>query len=571
MKKTTRFAALLLALALLMSLSAFASGEASGSEEFNTAASTSGEAESTAVFTVADGEVTVRDGADYALTGKIGPDAARGVDLTVNEFTASGIQVTGGEYVIEDSVITHEVSPVESATEAGGYCAGVTDGLLTIKNSTLTAKGKGGVFGNYTVYCAENGTLVVIDSQIIQQGTAGDPEGLTDLIMEPPSNGGLLISGYSRANMSMGVTKTYYYGSYVETDGWAAMSTDMTRDLSFYAYDSVGRGVHGGYGTYADTSCKDYFYGSVLSGAELGAIISNNGEIHMASGDDATEEALVYLPADYELSADYIAREGRSVIEGGRHALQIHSPEESRGTTRGMTAVFTASDTELATREELYENATLVDWAADYGPAVAEYIDFTRGAVVVVKSAYADIDLTRCTVESTSDTILLTAVNSDSMSCYALKEHDMTGRGTVLTMTDCDIAGDVKAYDYQRNCAVELVGTTWSGAYETWTKAEWDAVWSDEAKADPLCCWVLDADTYHDGTGNGSTLTVDGGSTWIVTGESRLVSLTVEPGGVVDGVVTVDGQMVDVTAGGTWTGEIVVTPNASAEPSGEAS
>lgn len=571
MKKITRLAALLLALALLTSLSAFASGEASGSDEFNTAASTSGEAESTALFTV-DGEtVTTRDGA-YSLSGEIGPDSAVGIELTVDEFTASGIQVVGGDYTIEDSVITHEVSPVSASTEPGGYCAGVTDGVLTVKNSTLTAKGRGGVFGNYTVYCAENGTLVVIDSNIIQQGSAGDPEGLTELIMEPPSNGGLLISGYSRANMSMGVTKTYYYGSYVETDGWAAMSTDMTRDLSFYAYDSVGRAIHGGYGTYADTSCKDYFYGSVLSGAEIGAIISNNGAIYMASGDDATDEALAYLPADYELSEAYIAREGRSVIEGGRHALQIHSPEESRGATRGMTAVFSAKDTILAAREELYANASLVDWAADYGPAVAEYIDFTRGAIFVVKSACADIDLNNCTAESYSDTLLMTAVNSDSMSCYALKEHDMTGRGTVLTLTDCDIAGDVKAYDYQRNCSVELVGSRWSGAYETWTKAQWDAVWSDEAKADALCYWVLDGEIYHDGTGNGSSLSVDETSVWTVTGDSRLMSLTVAPGGVIEGVVTVDGVVTDVTAGGAWTGDIVVTPAAaSVEPSGEAS
>jgi len=562
MKKATRFLALVTALVLLLSLTALASG---GSDE------ASGEAENTALFTVADGTVTAQDG-NYTLSGEIGPERADGIELTVGDFTASGIRVTGGEYVIEDSVITHEVSLAETATTAGGYCAGVTGGVLTIRNSTLTSKGKGGVFGNYVVYCAENGTLVVIDSNIVQLGTAGDPEGLTDAVMEPPSNGGLLISGYSRANMSMGVTKTYYYGSTVETDGWAAMSTDMTRDLSFYAYDSVGRGIHGGYGTYADTSCKDWFYGSVLSGAELGAIISNNGQIHMAAAADATEEALAYLPADYELSAECLARNGRSVLEGGRHALQIHSPEESRGATRGMIAVFEASDTELATREELYANATLVDWAKDYGPAVAEYIDFTRGAIFVVKSACADIDLTRCTAESTSDTLLETVVNSDSMSCYALKEHDMTGRGTMMTLTDCAIAGDVKAYDYQRSCAVELVGTTWSGAYETWTKDEWDAVWSDAAKADPLCYWVLDPAVYHDGTGSVSSLSIDGGSTWIVTGESCLTSLTVAPGGAVEGTVAVDGVATDVSAGGEWTGSIVVTPlQGSAEPSGEAS
>ena len=568
MKRTARFLALLLALGLLLCLCAFASGEASDS--LNTANSIDAEAEAAVVlFTVDGASVTAADSENYTLAGEIGPEKASGIHLAITDFSTNGICVTGGEYTIEDSVISARASaPVSGSSEPGGYCAGVVDGRLTIQDSTLTASGKGGVFGNYTVYCAENGTLVVIRSSILQQGTAGDPEGYTDAIMEPPSNGGLLISGYSRANMSMGVTKTYYYGSYVETDGWAAMSTDMTHDLSFYAYDSQGVAVHGGYGTYADSSCKDYFYGSVLSGAEIGAIISNNGEIHMANGADATAEALEFLPADYVLSADYALRQGRSLLEGGRHALQIHSPEESKGVTRGMTAIFQAADTDLITSEALYENATLVNWAEDYGPAVAEYIDFTRGAIFVVKSAYADISLTRCSADSYSSTLLMTVVNSDSMSAYALASHDMTGRGTTLTVTDCDIAGDVKAYDYQRNCAVQLISATWSGAYETWDKAAWDSVWSEECRADPLCYWVLDGDIYHTGAGNGSSLSISADSVWNVTGDSQLSSLTVEPGGIINGAVTVNGKSVDISAGGVWTGDIAVTP---AAPSGEAS
>jgi hypothetical protein len=570
MKKSARFLSALLTLPLALSLSAFASSDGSGeaSDSFNTALSIDEDAQAdTVLFTIGEDGVVVSDSEAYDLTGEITAQGADGIDLTIYDFSASGIQVTSGAYTIANSTITSELTETTGSTDAGGYCAGVTDGLLTITDSTLISSGKGGVFGNYTVYCAENGTLVVIRSNIIQLGTAGDPEGYTDAIGEPGSNGGLLISGYSRANMSMGVTKTYYYGSYVETDGWAAMSTDMTRDLSFYAFDSVGKAVHGGYGTYADSSCKDYFYGSVLSGAEIGAIIANNGEIYLSSGDEATEEALAYLPEDYEVSEDYTARQGRSLVEAGRNCLQIHSPEESKGTTRGMTAVFNAAHTDFVTSADLDANANLVDWAEDYGVSVAEYIDFVKGAVLLVKSAYADIDLTDCTTQSTSDTLLMTAVNSDSMSCYALTSHDMTGMGTDMTLTDCDISGDVKAYDYQRNCTVNLVNTTWSGAYETWTKADWDGAWSDECKADELCYWILDAETYHDGTGNGSTLTLDGTSRWVVTGASQLTWLTTEAGAVIEGTVTVDGVVVDVTAGGSWSGDIVVTPLTSGEPS----
>lgn len=147
----------------------------------------------------------------------------------------------------------------------------------------------------------------------------------------------------------------------------------------------------------------------------------------------------------------------------------------------------------------------------------------------------------------------------------------MTGRGTALTLTDCDIAGDVKAFDYQRSCTVTLQSAVWSGAYEVWDKDDWDAAWSDEARADPLCYWVLDSSIYHDGTGSVYALVIDEGSVWTVTGPSSLTSLTVAPGGVIEGTVTVDGAPVDTSAGGSWAGDITVLPAASAEPSGEAS
>jgi hypothetical protein len=155
------------------------------------------------------------------------------------------------------------------------------------------------------------------------------------------------------------------------------------------------------------------------------------------------------------------------------------------------------------------------------------------------------------------------------MSRYALATDDMTGKGTELTITDSDITGDVDHFDYQRNCVVTLANSTWSGAYVTADKATWDALWSDECTADEYCYWILDTDKYFDGEGTTATLVVGADSTWNVTGESNIDVLTVEAGGVVNGVVTVDGAVVDVTAGGTWTGDIVVTP-ASGAASGEA-
>ncbi|MCD8008807.1 MAG: hypothetical protein LUF68_07750, partial [Clostridiales bacterium] len=338
--------------------------------------------------------------------------------------------------------------------------------------------------------------------------------------------------------------------------------------FTFYSYDSTAAALYGGYGTYADTSCVDWFYASTLTSAEVGAIISNNGEIHMRNGAAADEDVLAYLPEDYEVTENY--GDGRSLVEAGRNDFQLHSPDMmGSGASSDYTAILDLEDTDIITSTELDDNATLTDWDVDYGPAVAEYIQLVKGANILVKSTSADIDLTNVTAESYTGVLLLTALNSDSMSRYALASDDMTGKGTDLTITDSDISGDVDSYDYQRNATVNLVNSTWSGAFVTIDKDQWDAMWSEEAMADEYCYWILDSETYFDGTGTISTVTVDETSVWNVTGESNISVLTVAEGGVVNGTVTVDGEEVDVSAGGTWEGDIVIAPAETAEAEAE--
>ena len=598
MKKTLRVLALILSLCLVLSLTVFAgepaqdgesAGESAG-EEMGGGESGGGESSGEAVGTdtslamnadaavggtlfsiTADGLTINEEAGDYVLEGEIGETEADGIVLEINTFTTNGFQVNGGEYTIKNSIITTNVTEEVDANDGGGFCAGVKDGLLIIENCEFTTNGKGGRNGNYTVDCESTGTMVVINSNIIQTGSSGDPEGYTAAIQDPPSNAALVISGYARANMSVGKSQTYYYGSYVETEGWAAMSTDSAQSgFAFYSYDSIAKALYGGYGTYADTSCVDWFYGSALISAEVGAIISNNGEIHMLGIDAADEAVLAYLPEDYVyVFADEY--EGRSAIAAGRNDFQLHSPDMmGSGAKSDFTAIVELVDTDIATSEELDADAILVDWAEDYGPALGEYVDFIKGANILVKSTSSDIQMTNVTAESYSGVLLLTALNSDSMSRYALATDDMTGKGTTLTINDSDIAGDVLHYDYQRNCAVVLNGSTWTGAYDTIDKETWDMMWSDDCKADEACYWILDTEKYFDGTGTKSTLTMDSTSVWNVTAASFLDELTTEAGAVINGIVTVDGEAVDVAAGGTWAGEIVVNVAEAEEAAEEA-
>ena len=551
--KQIRTIACLLVLCLLLSAGAFASGEASGSSD---------EAEPIAALVMADGEGTVIDPEGYTYdlaSGEIREDGMYGVVMTTDDYYMNVVAVSdGGTYTLQDCDIAKSVSAVPTA--AGGVIAHVTDGLLVIRDSRLTTAGKGGImYDDYPVECSSTGTMVIVGSEITQTGLGGDPAGYTVGVADPPSNEALTISGYARASMSLGTGSTYYYGSAVTTEGWAAMSTDMG-SVKFYAYNSDATAQRGGYGTYADTSCSNWFYGCTLRGAEIGAIISNNGAVRLYSGAAADDAMFAGLAMAGLTTDDIELTDRRSTVIGGRNCFQLHAPEESKGATRNQIGVVEAYDTDFITSRELNAQADLVDWYADYGPALGEYVDFVSGADFLVKSHVANIHLTRCTAESYSGVLLMTAVNSDSMGVYALSTHDMTGKGTVLTLTDCGIAGDVCAYDYQRSCAVILEDTVWTGAYRTWDKDEWDAAWSDDCAGDGKCYWLLDEEVYNTGTESVTSLTVGAGSRWNVTGISDMDSLTVEAGGVISGDVYVDGVPVDTTAGGTWTGTIVVLP-----------
>ena len=548
--KILRISSLILALTLLLSLASFASPGFSAEDD---------EPLEAMVHVDADGTSVTEEGYTFDLTaGEITDTGMTGVRMTTDDYYMNIVAVEGGRYELDDCVITKGVSEVPTAK--GGVIAHVADGLLVIKDSALTCAGKGGIqYDDYPVECSATGTLVVINSAITQTGFSGDPEGYTAEIADPPSNEALSISGYARASMSLGTGDTYYYGSVVTTEAWAAMSTDMG-SVRFYAYNSDGIAEHGGYGTYADTSCSNYFYGCTLSGAEIGAIISNNGSVHLYSGADADDTVFAGLTLAGYSTEDIELTDRRSTVLGGRNCFQLHAPEESKGATRNQISVVEAYDTDFITSLELSGQANLVDWYEDYGPALGEYIDFVSGADFLVKSQSADIRLTRCTAESYSGVLLMTAVNSDSMGVYAYNTHDMTGKGTALTLTDCEISGDVCAYDYQRSCAVTLENSVWTGAYRTWDKDEWDAVWSADCAADTKCYWLLDETVYNLGTEAVTGLTVGAGSVWVVTGASNMDTLTVEPGGVIEGVVYVNGAETDVSAGGTWTGIITAEP-----------
>ena len=338
-------------------------------------------------------------------------------------------------------------SPVSSDASTESEAVGVNSGSLFISGSEITTNGA----QRYTVSAYNDSLLVVNDSKIT---SGGSTENTTE-ISEPRSNEALLISGNARANFSIGATDTYYYDSCCTAEGWAALSTDSAKGdgLDLYAFNTVATAENGGYGSYADTNCRLWFYGVALNSAEIGIIVSKNGKVTSDSQQNATDEAMQYYESG-PLAIDF-----NTTIKGGRNAIMMHAPDMAgSGKSSASTATLNLKNTDLITTTELVSTKNY----ADYSDAVKAYVDYVSGADLLTKSTSATMTLDSVNMESYSDTLLMTVLNSDSMGNFLHKESDGIDVNPVsLTMKNMAVEGNIEHMDYQRRLNLTLSDTSW--------------------------------------------------------------------------------------------------------------
>ncbi len=496
--------------------------------------------------------IVIVDGAeakDMEYDPEAGPDAytsedgvytISGLELLSDDYTFNGIVVKGQDSVVrlEKSTIRLGVGAEATDEDQGGAAVSIDDGAtLYVSDSTLIVDGA----ARYVTANYNDATLIVNNSTVQSTGS----NDMTAQVSEPFSNEALLISGTARANFSIGATKTYYFNSVCIAEGWAALSTDSATGsgLDLYAYNTDGIAENGGYSTYADTNCRVWLYGSRLTAAEIGCIISKSGQIHVYSTDAADEDLLAYNEGA-PVSED-------SSILGGRNAVMIHAPDMmGQGLAAADCGTFTAENAFLGTTEELVSTKDY----NDYGEAVGAYIDYVSGSVILIRSTSAVIDLKNVTMESYNGTLIHTVLNADSMGNFLSDGDGAQAEPVAVTMTDMDVSGAIRHEDYQRRMTVELRNTTLTGNIISGTMEDWNSTWADYGQVN----WVVD-ENYN--AVYGVALTLGEGSVWNVTGSSSLQSLTLEEGAVLAGVeeMTLDGEPLTPEAGVTYTGEILIS------------
>lgn len=474
-------------------------------------------------ISVADGIVTIRD-----------------LELSSDDYTFNGVTVTGPDSLVrlEKSNIYLGVGKATDGSETGGNALNLDNGArVYVSDSELVVDGA----ARYVTAAYNDATLIVNNSRV---ESTGSNENTAD-VAEPFSNEALLISGTARANFSIGATKTYYFNSVCTAEGWAALSTDSAtgNGLDLYAYNTEGIAENGGYSTYADTNCRVWLYGSRLTAAEIGCIISKSGQIHAYDAGAADEELLALNEGE--------AADCNTSIIGGRNAVMIHAPDMmGEGVRAADCGTFEAENTYLGTSGDLKSTKDY----NDYSEAVGAYVDYVSGSVFLIRSTSANINLNKVQMESYNGTLIHTVLNADSMGNFLAAGDAEQVSPIAVSMTDMDVSGDIRHEDYQRIMNVDLENTTLSGNIVSGTMESWNETWKDYGEVN----WVVD-ESFD--ASYGVNLTVGMDSVWNVTGESSLTSLTVAEGGTVNGEVTVDGEVVEPVPGETYTGVILVSGN----------
>lgn len=227
-------------------------------------------------------------------------------------------------------------------------------------------------------------------------------------MMEPPAP--LDLSGQARTVIGLTNSRTYIYNSYIESDGWGAISTDAAgSSLLMQVNNSKIVAKNKGYGTYSDFGADvEVNDSSITSGKYMGII----------AGKAATSYSGVTGSA-------------------GLAVMMIHS-------------IMAFDPTETATFK--LKNVT----ATSEGPAI------------LVKSANADISFDASELTS-AEGVLLKVVKNDDRN--ATKVNGAAVPGVTMKITASAARGDVIDTDPERGTFVTLKSATLEGALQSVTFA----------------------------------------------------------------------------------------------------
>lgn len=579
MKKFQKVFALLMALAMLLSVGVFASGEASGESVAGSAppappssmSHNTEDMKNTAALYLVNGELgsdepAVESGSIsvHAISGvKAGYDEIGdwdgstvfghyGAVLATDDETQFVIGGTEDLYEVdgkgyntvlilnaddrdETNALAGDTRDIKTAQE-GAEGAGVYADLpnLLVDNAYIYTEG----YGRSAIHTTTTVTETVIrDSSIIAVGSEGRDSSAPGAIMMYASSRPLLIE--SSGN-------TYIYNSDVISSDWGVYSLDGCYGANVYIVNDYSLNTYGGYSMYAlgfSEPNTTWFYGSYAASAQYGTILCAAGKTYTGALTDATEESLAQLGESG--LGETTLQNGWSYIGGRTNAVTMQADMSGAEIVGVLDSKHTIFDTLSVLDRDgnpLIDTMDIFDHKDDGAYGAAHYfLTYIHGSVFAIRSENVDMTLDDCLVTSSNGVAIQTVVGYDNMASNIKVPDGTEYYGSNIIVKDMDLTGDVLHEDYQRKMILSLENADLAGAVVSGTCAAWrqnmadciDAEWTDYDEElghtkDIVLSTLCPDEAYE--TIWGVRMSMDADSTWLVTGDSSLYSLVVADG-----------------------------------------
>lgn len=374
---------------------------------------------------------------------------------------------------------------------------------------------------------------------------------------------GLFLEGHVRATNAVGASHVTYNDSIVISQGWGALSTDSD-DLYTVAGDPTVLSINNsyiavltsGYGAYSDGAAEDYFVGSVIDVPDYAAVETGSG---IVSFDDCYINAgmygvmthsgnskgdIIFKNSEIHVGETIVMlRDTANNVEIDNCTLAFDGTYEMDQMKAKMTGVDVAGmDGYFGTFNGVYDSFEHTIYKADDSNCIVKLIhNSDSGSGTESTGAAPVVTIKNSTMAG--DILNTAAMEGDENTATSgpAGEGVRTARSLEVTLDASDISG-----------AISLGSDTWSTTYFASGSNTTQAIGYASA---------TELGSFHD-EGFGLSLTLVNASTWTALETSYLTELTIDETSKVVGTITVDGEVVE--GAGTYTGEIVVEPDADA-------
>lgn len=497
-----------------------------------------------------DGKIDEASSVLSAIQGTITDTEADGIVINSQNDEFSGILVDGNStYTVRNAKITLNGHGKDdfAGTSAGLGVRG--DATLVVEDSELDVTGA----IRTAIWAGGNANLLVKNTKVV--GHDGDDLNFKFSMMnEVPWVLGL--KGNLRSTGLLGTAKATYLNSTIEAENWGALSTDSNGvGAALTVINSTGVVTgESGYASYADQQVQNFYYGSTLKAPDMGLIVAAGqcGAVFAAATEENVgAELFAQIPED---------RQGAvSRVESGSFGVMWHKNQNGVVSVKEGT-VFDVGETAFLIKSDVAQTA--------YPVLEVDNSEIKSGTGVILHLMEADDAGMGGGAPGSPDMWAKEyKVPEDTTPVKDGSDPTVVGETTVKAkFSNMDVNGDIynSRFTAGQNLAVTFEAANVTGVISAGTQAHRDAEPGSVITKEEYNKIGHVVVTPAEAACNGVIVSLDGASTWTVTGTSYLTSLTLADGAKLQGAdgkkvtMTVDGVETP-TAAGTYTGTVVIT------------